>query len=331
MNTLTFLLNRSMLSPLLMAATLILAGIASIRNVIGQETDAALNVEVDESQPEAEPIDIPADAVDLPAGVYEQVASRSIGISPAESSAYYAVLNHAKVVPADRLRQAARQQRTIRQETSPLFKDKPIEKFQPFVDLFKHPEAYVGKSVTLSGYTRRLITASADPNPYGVKTLYELWLFTDDSQNNPLVVVCTDIPPDLPRGDELINGISVTGYFFKLYGYDAADSRRLAPMILAHRVEWNPPSAPPMLVSPWVLYPGLIAVIGLILFFLWYMAYRDRMNSPLKRVTLEAPERLSWPAGSAGPESSVSSSDGMPPHSGMSREMGRDTESDKRV
>ncbi|MDA0832901.1 MAG: hypothetical protein O3A29_06430 [Planctomycetota bacterium] len=280
----------------------------SLDNAFAQESDAALNIEVDDFQAEAEPIDIPADAVDLPPEVFDNVSTRSIGISLAESPAYYAILNHAKVLTAEKLTQAARQQREIRYKVSPLFKDKPVDQFLPFVDLFKHPDAYIGKTVTLTGYTRRLNSISADPNPYGIKTLYELWLFTDDSQNNPLVIVCTDIPDDLPRGDDLINGISVTGYFFKLYGYDAEDSKRLAPMILAHNVTWNPPRTLPPPVSPWILYPAALLGIGLLLFVLWFMAYRDRVNSPLKRVTLHAPEQLSWPANAAERESSNSSS-----------------------
>lgn len=261
----------------------------------GQDTDNSLDVAIDESVEEVEPIEIPAGAVELPQEFYNQVATRSIGISEAEAPAYYAILHHAQVIPSDRLRQAAFRYRQVRHEQSPLFRDKPISEFQPFVDLFKNPDKYIGQPVTMTGYTRRLVSVPADPNPYGIETLYELWLFTDDSQNNPLVVVCSEVPEDLPRGDDLINGITVTGYFFKLYGYDAEDNKRLAPMLLAHRVTWNPPKpAEPLPISPWVLYPVLLGIIGIVIFLLWYTAYRDRVNSPLRHGKLPAGGKLTF-------------------------------------
>ena len=72
------------------------------------------------------------------------------------------------------------------------------------------------------------------------RTLNELWLFTDDSQQNPAVIVTPHLPEDFPVNAPLINQVSVTGCFYKLYVYNSQDSRRVAPLILAGTIDWQP-------------------------------------------------------------------------------------------
>ncbi len=112
--------------------------------------------------------------------------------------------------------------------------------FPVFADVFLNPNEYLGKPVTMRGHVRKVMSYPADVDRFGSGTLHELWLFTDDSQQNPAVVVCSELPANFPTGNEVVEGITVTGYFFKLYRYAADDANRAAPMLLANQVQWQP-------------------------------------------------------------------------------------------
>jgi hypothetical protein len=158
-----------------------------------------------------------------------------------ESPAYYALLDRARSAdPAD-LRQRAEALRRQRWEDSPRFRQFALEEFPLFYDLTQHPDAYRGQPVDLRGHLIRLVKYAAGPNDYGIDTLYEGWLVTPDAQTHPTTVICTEIPEGMPIGEELIDGVSVTGYFFKLHTYSSRDNKdRFAPMVLAHRLHWSP-------------------------------------------------------------------------------------------
>ncbi len=117
---------------------------------------------------------------------------------------------------------------------------KAPEEFQTYVDIFQHPEIWHGHLVTLHGHVRHVVSYPADETLYPGRKLHELWLFTDDSQHNPAVIVTPNLPSDFPVEAEVINRVKVTGCFFKRYVYSSQDTDRIAPLVLAGRVEWEP-------------------------------------------------------------------------------------------
>lgn len=114
------------------------------------------------------------------------------------------------------------------------------DKFPTYVDLFQNPEEWHGKIVTLRGHIRHSVTYDADSAMYDGRPLYELWLFTEDSQHTPAVVLTPELPADFPMDAEIVNQVSVTGCFFKRYVYTGQTERRIAPLILAGRIQWAP-------------------------------------------------------------------------------------------
>ncbi|MCA9065599.1 MAG: hypothetical protein KDA96_21170 [Planctomycetaceae bacterium] len=121
-------------------------------------------------------------------------------------------------------------------------------RFSMFVDLVRNPEEWKGEMVSLSGHVRRVIAYPGDDILFEGRMLYELWLYTDDSQNLPTVIVTPHLPPDFPRSADSVDHVSVTGCFFKLYAYHGIDSsdtgmRRLAPLLLCGRIDWAPTEA----------------------------------------------------------------------------------------
>jgi len=113
-------------------------------------------------------------------------------------------------------------------------------KFETFVDLFTNPDEWQGQLVTLRGHVRHVLSYPAKHPEFAGENLHELWLYTDDSQSNPAVIVTRNLPEDFPMEADVIDHVSVTGCFFKPYVYRGQESRRLAPLILASRVQWMP-------------------------------------------------------------------------------------------
>lgn len=114
------------------------------------------------------------------------------------------------------------------------------ELFPTYVDLFQNHDKWHGKIVTLKGHVRHTVTYAADKTMYDGRQLCELWLFTEDSQHTPAVILTPELPADFPMDAELVNQVSVTGCFFKRYVYTGQAERRIAPLILAGTVQWAP-------------------------------------------------------------------------------------------
>ncbi len=196
-----------------------------------------------------------------------------------ESPAYYGILAHVRRVPVPALEAAARDLRRQRWQSSPRDRNRSEADFPLFIDLLGHPEEYRGQPVTLSGHLIRLVTYPAGPNDEGIETLYEAWLITDDSQQHPTTVICTEIPEGMPIGEELIDGVSLTGYFFKLRTYPSRDRKiRFAPMILARTMTWRSPPVAETggAFSLRQLYGGIAAITVAVSVVLFLSARRRR-------------------------------------------------------
>jgi len=114
------------------------------------------------------------------------------------------------------------------------------EKFPMFVDIFLHPDRWQGHLVTLRGHVRRVTSHEGDSAMFGGQPLHELWLFTDDSQHNPTVIVTPTLPDEFPRNADDIDSVTVTGCLFKMYVYRSQNESRIAPLLLAGRIDWKP-------------------------------------------------------------------------------------------
>lgn len=117
---------------------------------------------------------------------------------------------------------------------------KDPESFPMFVDVFQNPDRWKGRLVTLHGHVRRVSTYPGDSTLFDGQPLHELWLFTEDSQHNPAVIITPTLPRGFPASADVIDSISVTGCFFKMYVYRAQTENRLAPLLLAGSIHWSP-------------------------------------------------------------------------------------------
>jgi hypothetical protein len=120
-----------------------------------------------------------------------------------------------------------------------------------FLQLYKQPDFYRGKLVTVRGEANLVYHVHAPKNIYGISEYYIFWMRPAGGPDSPIVVYSLEVPPDFPditktspgkqRG-EVREEVEFTGYFFKNYAYRAKDGTRIAPLVLAKVPRWQPPA-----------------------------------------------------------------------------------------
>lgn len=156
-----------------------------------------------------------------------------------------------------------------------------------YVQLFRQPEAYRGKLVDLRGTVRRAHRLPLVKNHTGLTHNYELWLFTEDSQANPIIVYALDLPEGFPTGMKIHEPIELTGFFFKRVAYGAKGGGMTAPTVLAKTVEWKAPSPAQRTTTAnesrqrlqWLMGAAVFGII-LLTFLMW------RLSRPTRRPIL---------------------------------------------
>lgn len=208
----------------------------------------------------------------------------SRGIRPEEGIGYFTILNHARELSPTELKEAAKRfelERIAAVKNDPNYRfyfRKPNAEFPTFVDLFRNPEAYHGQPVTFRGHVRRIISFAPGKNPHDFQQLHEVWLYAGESQQNPVVVICSQLPDKIPTGpDLLVDFVSVTGYFFKRYGYEGRTGQtRFAPLILAHQLDWHPPKKRDRWLSKTAVFALPFGAAAIIAMICWWNGRQDR-------------------------------------------------------
>lgn len=196
--------------------------------------------------------------------VLRVVQDNTLAIRHSESEAFFHVLDRARQFTPAQLEQAA-------------------EPGVQYLNLMQDPTLYRGKPVTIVGDLWRLYEFPASENDYGLTTLYEGWIFTPDSADRPIRVVCSRLGRDLTVDAQRRTPVRVTGYFFKREGYNSQGGQKVTPTILAGEMEryvsaFAPPPADGLV--PIVL--GTVVAIGLILATtLVSFAWNDRRSRPV--------------------------------------------------
>lgn len=118
-----------------------------------------------------------------------------------------------------------------------------------FLPLFKQPQMYRGKLVTVRGDLRLGYRVAAQANHCGIEEYYVYWLKPAGGPNRPIVIYALETLPGFPKladkelgqaPTELDIAAEVTGYFFKNWAYPAQDHTRVAPLLLARAPELQP-------------------------------------------------------------------------------------------
>ena len=142
--------------------------------------------------------------------------------------------------------------------------------------LFNDPASYAGSLVMIEGDARRAIEIHVD-NPeivrrFNIRRYYEIAIFTDDSQGNPLICCVLEVPRQMPLGEDIFAQVRVAGFFMKSWAYPRGDAnladakQQLAPLILGREARLLVPTASIADSAVNVLIVGgvLVAVAGIL-------------------------------------------------------------------
>lgn len=101
-----------------------------------------------------------------------------------------------------------------------------------FVQMFEEPDKYRGELIRLRLHIKRILKYDAPENSAGIKEVYEIWGWTDDSRSYPWVLITSELPPGFRLGADVPDEGVFVGYFLKWMSYSAFDKTRYAPLML---------------------------------------------------------------------------------------------------
>jgi hypothetical protein len=174
--------------------------------------------------------------------------------------------------------------------------ERRAEKHVVFTQFWQQPDKYRGKLIRLRLHVARILTWEAGENSAGVKNVYEVWGWTDESKSFPYLVILSELPKGMPIGDGLHEEGVFVGYFLKTMSFVAANKNRSSPLLLG-RMKWLPataPAAPVMTRNDW-RWLGLVG-IPVVLFIGAVTWYRMRRVPAVKlpATVADESEMESW-------------------------------------
>ncbi|RMG37340.1 MAG: hypothetical protein D6725_09020 [Planctomycetota bacterium] len=236
----------------------------------------------------------------IPRELLADVEDRTLGVLKKEKRAHDWILSAVRKVPPEALEKAARRD-------------------VGFVALMTHPEDFRGELIRVDGVLGRVARFGPGPNDFGLKQLYEAYILTHESPENPIRFVCTEVPRELLPPQQGLREfdrdpprVTAVGYFFKLYGYRARKGPHVAPLVLGARLVWHRPRPVEQVASSamyWFLgfVAAILAVLGVVM---WQFHRSDRQfqQTHLKRFQ-EPPEMFTQQPDVTTAVESVESSD----------------------
>ncbi len=149
-----------------------------------------------------------------------EIFERAFKLTGHDQEAFYGLMKAVKNTPPGWLEQEARRMLQAQGESR-----------TSAVNLFNRPEEMRGQPVLLTGVAKRAVRVLVD-NPeiqeqYGIDHYYEIHLFTNDSQRQPITVCVSSLPPnmptsaDFPNPDEYNEPLTVAAIPYKLWVYES--------------------------------------------------------------------------------------------------------------
>ena len=174
------------------------------------------------------------------------------------------------------------------------------------VPLFNEPTEQQGRLVVLSGTVRQVIPIRVGDEDvrarFGIEQYYQVFLFTDDSQSNPLLFCLRELPEGMPLGEgfQFAEQVTVAGFFFNTWAYRSRRSTeasvgreewQLAPLLIGRDLQWHGVTESTSNPYLGVIAGGLfvVALFGIWL-ALWRYARGDRQFHDRTIVKHLAPE-----------------------------------------
>ena len=131
-----------------------------------------------------------------------------------------------------------------------------------FGELFGQPRSFRGKPVRIKGTLRRLERLRAPANDLGITEYWQGWLEPAGGPPSPVVVHCLHVPAGMSAGMRIAEPVELVGYFLKNYAYNARDTIRVAPLVMALE-PIRLPQPPTSVGSPGESVVGGVALVAM--------------------------------------------------------------------
>lgn len=222
-----------------------------------------------------------------------EIIQRTFKFTEADRDPFYGLLHAAKSTPPGRIEQEARRELETEDKTR-----------SSAVRLFNDPAGVRGKPVLLTGTAKRVLPTLVEDKEvhklYGIDKYYQIYLFTKDSQNNPLIVCVTSLPDGMPVGsdDKYAEQITVGAIPYKLWVYESSaklegpdgeilgNKPAYAPLLIGRSVTWHPTKKHDRPLAGDLLPTGTASSISfgifIALFALWIGLRRFRSDKPIE-------------------------------------------------
>jgi hypothetical protein len=165
-----------------------------------------------------------------------------------------------------------------------------------FLQLYRQPEEYRGRIVTIKGQIRRAFRVEFDDkyNEFGFDGYWKLWVFYEGDSRMPIVVYALDMPEGFKAREKMSDDIELTGFSFKVWPYYVQESGKwhTAPIVLTKYGHWTPEAEKPMLpitILGMVLAIAGAAAIGVVIAVVVYNL--NRRSSPTTEIVYAAGKR----------------------------------------
>ncbi|MDR1958383.1 MAG: hypothetical protein LBQ54_04985 [Planctomycetaceae bacterium] len=195
----------------------------------------------------------------------------------------------------------------LQRKSADFLKRSQLTAAQLMVELFNHPEKYQGTCVTMTGRVKRLtrmdVKNAGDRKYFGLDHYFLLFLFNEDTQQNPVVFCVTELPPGMPAGEnssslEYNELVRCSGVFYKTWAYPihlpqendtgktaVKPATQLAPMMVGVGVTWYPEeSGTGSDANPPSLTWGLGVFCGFAVIWLCLLRIKSRSKKPEFRI-----------------------------------------------
>jgi hypothetical protein len=164
-------------------------------------------------------------------------------------------------------------------------------------ELLKDPASQRGRLVTLRGTARRAVTILVDdPNiqaVYGLNRFFEVEVFVESKMpivvksgelqrafdRYPVVFCCRKLPKQMPRGEDILEPVEITGVYLKTWAYPSAwivnqtgqtDRLQVSPLLIGNQPKWRASEPAPLsFLERFGGWMFVVALAGLAAFVTW--------------------------------------------------------------
>jgi hypothetical protein len=220
--------------------------------------------EADPAEQQFKPTDLDPEEVGAAREEFQAITDKQ-PLGPEEMNAYWRLFKWSRAQKTSEMRKRARGDIT-------------------FAQLFTQPEKYRGQLVELRLHLRQASRYDATTNELGVKKVYELLGWNDNSRPYSYFLITDDVPEEMPIGQSIFEEGTFVGYFYKLMAYEDHEGKHRSAPIIIGRLVRHPSQT--MLKQEqdaiedkwtWIIGGGLL-VIGLIAWITWYMMPKSKVH-----------------------------------------------------